>query len=269
MTKPITATILAAMVRRRDVTLDLPIGELFPPGVRVPQSGGRPITLADLATHRSGLPRLPSNIGWPALTSNDPYAHYNRARLFSYLDGCRLQRVPGEGFSYSNLGYGLLGTLLADRADMSYAELVRERVLAPLSMGSSRADYSEDYRLIQGHTASGVPAPPWHTGALQGAGAIRSTLNDMLRFAAVQLSNVGEPLAAEAQLTQEPRSDAFGGHRIGLAWLTDPHGNVWHNGGTGGSRSFMGFSRVRRTAVVVLANAAIEAVDTLGRDLLR
>lgn len=69
-------------------------------------------------------------------------------------------------------------------------------------------------------------------------------------------------------MTQEPRSDALGGQRIGLAWLTGPRGNVWHNGGTGGYRSFMGFSPLRRKAVVVLANAALDAVDAIGAHLL-
>jgi len=69
-------------------------------------------------------------------------------------------------------------------------------------------------------------------------------------------------------MVQEPRGDAFRGHRVGIAWLTGPRGNVWHNGGTGGYRSFMGFSPLRREAVVVLANAALAAVDAIGAHLL-
>jgi CubicO group peptidase (beta-lactamase class C family) len=268
LTKPITALTLASMVRTSDLSLDTPIGELFPEGVKAPERDGRQITLLDLATHRSGLPRLPPNIGWSALISNNPYKNYNRAKLFSCLDAYRLRRAPGDDFEYSNFGYGLLGTLLADHADMSYAELVQERVFAGLAMLSSRADYKDDFRLIQGHTAGGLPTPPWQTGALQGAGAVRSTINDMLRFLAIHLTAIDEPLAPEARMTQEPRSDAFGGHRIGLAWLTGSRGNVWHNGGTGGYRSFMGFSPSRREAVVVLANAALDAVDAIGAHLL-
>lgn len=182
LTKPITALTLASMVRTRELTLDTPIGELFPEGFKAPNRDGREITLLDLATHRSGLPRLPPNLGWSALISNDPYKNYNRLKLFSCLDVYRLRRAPGDGFTYSNFGYGLLGTLLAERADIPYAELVRERIFAPLGMLSSRADHKDDFRLIQGRTAGGWPTPPWHTGALQGAGAVRSTVNDMLRF---------------------------------------------------------------------------------------
>jgi CubicO group peptidase (beta-lactamase class C family) len=267
LTKPITALALASMVRTREVTLDMPIGELFPQDVKAPQKDGRQITLLDLATHRSGLPRLPPNIGWSALISDDPYKSYNRAKLFSYLDGLRLRHLPGESFEYSNLGYGLLGTLLADRADVSYAQLVDERVFAPLAMLSSRADYRDDFRLIQGHSAAGKPAPPWHAGILHGAGAVRSTIDDMLRFVSVHLAAAPEPLASDARVAQEPRSNAEG-QRIGLAWLTSPRGYVWHNGGTGGYRSFMGFSPLRGQGVVVLANAALGAVDTIGAHLL-
>jgi CubicO group peptidase (beta-lactamase class C family) len=218
--------------------------------------------------HRSGLPRLPPNIGWSAVISNDPYKNYDRAKLFSCLGAYRLRRVPGEDFTYSNFGYGLLGTLLADRANTPYAELVCESVFAPLAMHASRADYRDDFRLIQGHNAGGWPMPPWHTGALQGAGAVRSTVNDMLRFLAVHLPDAAEPLTSEARMAQEPRCDAFGGHRVGLAWFTGPRGNIWHNGGTGGYRSFMAFSPLRRNAVVVLANAAVDAVDSIGAHLL-
>jgi len=267
LTKPITALTLASMARTHEVRLDTPIGELFPEGVRAPQKDGRQITLLDLATHRSGLPRLPPNLGWSALLSDDPYESYNRGKLFSGLDRLRLRHLPGESFEYSNLGYGLLGTLLADRADTTYAELVGERVFAPLAMLSSRADYRDDFRLIQGHTAAGKPVPPWHAGTLHGAGAVRSTVNDMLRFVSVHLAGAPEPLASDARMVQEPRSNAEG-QRIGLAWLTSPRGYVWHNGGTGGYRSFMGFSPSRRQGVVVLANAAIGAVDAIGTHLL-
>jgi D-alanyl-D-alanine-carboxypeptidase/D-alanyl-D-alanine-endopeptidase len=268
LTKPITATVLASLVRTGDVQLETPLGELFPDGVRAPQKAGGPITLFDLATHRSGLPRLPLNIAWSDLISDDPYRTYNRGKLLSFLDGYRLPFAPGDEFVYSNLGYGLLGTLLADRADQSYAGLVRERVFTPLAMHATRADYGEDFRLLQGHTADGAPTPPWHFGTLQGAGAARSTVNDLLRFLAIHLPAAAAPLCAEARLTQTPCADAVEGQRIGLAWFTDSRGNVWHNGGTGGSHSFMGFSPVRRQAVVVLANAAVDAIDILGAHLL-
>jgi CubicO group peptidase (beta-lactamase class C family) len=273
LTKPITAMILASLVRGGDVALEMPISELLADGVRAPSKDGRQITLLDLATHRSGLPRLPPNLGWSALVSDDPYKNYTREKLLQCVDKNPLRTTPGKKFEYSNLGYGLLGTLLADRRDTSYAQLAREHVFAPLGMTRTRADYADDFRLIRGHSIRGSPCNPWHLGSLEGAGVVRSSVRDMLRFVEMNLlasttpANAS-PLAKILAVTHTPRLDAAGDNRIGLAWLTTPRGNVWHNGGTGGYRSFMGFSPERGEAVVVLANLATGAVDTLGWHLL-
>jgi CubicO group peptidase (beta-lactamase class C family) len=160
---------------------------------------------------------------------------------------------------------------LADRCDVSYAELARSHVFAPLGMTGTRADYTADFRLNRGHSIGGHPCNPWHLGSLEGAGIVRSSVSDMLRFVTAQLLSAKEPnpatLAGVLVSTHTPRADADGGE-IGLAWLTTPRGNVWHNGGTGGYRSFMGFAPERDTAVVVLANLASDKVDTLGWHLL-
>jgi CubicO group peptidase (beta-lactamase class C family) len=263
-----TALALASMVRRGELALEAPIRELVPNGTTTPERDGRGITLVDLAMHRSGLPRLPANLALTARLSSDPYKEYDRTKLFAFLERHHLRHVPGDRFEYSNLGYGLLGTLIAGRAKVSYAELLHSHVFGPLEMTSSHAGYDRDGDLIPGHNAGGWPRPAWHMGALEGAGIVRSTVNDMLRFVAAHLAVAAGDVAADASLTQAPRAPAMGGHRIGLAWLTGPRGNVWHNGGTGGFRSFAGFSPTRRNAVVVLSNASIASVDAIGLHLL-
>ena len=91
LTKPITALTLASMVQTHDVTLDMPIGELFPEGVRAPEKDGRQITLLDLATHRSGLPRLPPNIGW-SVPRRLPIASCSRRELHLFEFRLRFAR---------------------------------------------------------------------------------------------------------------------------------------------------------------------------------
>jgi CubicO group peptidase (beta-lactamase class C family) len=263
-----TALAVASMVRRGELALDTPIRELVPDGITTPERDGRGISIVDLATHHSGLPRLPANLGLVSRLSSDPYKDYDRTKLFAFLNSHRLGYEPGTRFEYSNLGYGLLGTLIADRAHVSYAELLQRRVFGPLDMTSSSAGYDRDGDLIPGHNAGGWPRPAWHMGTLEGCGIVRSSVNDMLRFVAAHLPAAAGEVALDALLTQAPRASAMGGHRIGLAWLTGPRGNVWHNGGTGGYRSFAGFSPDRRGAVVILSNASIESVDSIGLHLL-
>src|SRR5215471_14205992 len=135
ITKVFTSTILADMVQRGEVSLDDPVARFLPPDVKVPERGGKKITLLDLATHSSGLPRMPTNFAPRNL--DNPYADYGVDRLYAFLSGYALPRDIGEKFEYSNLAVGLLGTALARRAGMDYETLVRTRITGPLKMDST------------------------------------------------------------------------------------------------------------------------------------
>ena len=272
ITKTFTASILAAMVADSSVHLDDPVGKFLPATVRVPTRNGRQITLVDLATQSSGLPRLPSNLA--PRDSTNPYADYTVEQLYTFLSSYELPRDVGETYEYSNLGVGLLGQALARKAGMSYEELVRQRVLAPLGMRETAITLSPALRarLAPGHDAEGHVVANWDLPTLAGAGALRSTAADMLTFLAANLDSSANPLARALRQTHVSRRSAGSATMtIGLAWhiLARPGGAtiVWHNGGTGGYRSFVGFDEVRRVGVVVLTNANIGA-DDIGFHLL-
>ena len=135
ITKVFTATLLADMARDGLVGIDDRVSLHLPPGVELP-SRGREITLADLSSHRSGLPALPRGLLLPALTTRrrNPYAAWDAARLEGAIQRTRPRRAPERRARYSNYGVGLLGHLLARRAGMSYDELVRQRICRPLGM---------------------------------------------------------------------------------------------------------------------------------------
>jgi CubicO group peptidase (beta-lactamase class C family) len=158
VTKAFTATLLADMAERGEVTLDTPVADLLPKDVRIPSAGV--VTLRHLATHRSGLPRLPDNLDL-ANTSN-PYADYTPEMLYKGLTGDARRRKPGESYEYSNLGVGLLGHALARKAGKSYEQLVIERICEPLGMRDTKMtlDAAERARLAQGHDFAGVELPP-------------------------------------------------------------------------------------------------------------
>ena len=118
------------------VKLDDPVKNYLPSGVNVPERNGKQITLLDLATHTSGLPRMPGNFT-PRDASN-PYADYTVAKLYGFLSGYQLTREIGAKFEYSNLGLGLLGQALTQRAGMDYEALVRDRIAGPLRLESTR-----------------------------------------------------------------------------------------------------------------------------------
>ena len=270
ITKVFTGTLLAEMAARGALGIDDPAQTHAPEGMRLPTRGQKPITLADLATHHTGLPRLPNNLA-PADPAN-PYADYTVERLRTFLQGYTLSRDIGERFEYSNLGTGLLGFLLANRAGTDYESLVRERILAPLGMRMTGVQYSPAMTAERaaGHSETGSPAKGWDLNVLVGAGGLRSNLDDMLTFLD---ANVGPPKSAlerAMRTAQQPRRDVGQDTRVGLNWLTRTVGQnriVWHNGGTGGYRTFIGFDPERQVGVVVLSNST-QGIDDIGFHLI-
>ena len=256
VTKTFTALLLAQAVQAKSVSLDTPVAQLLP-DFRIPARHGKPITLGLLAEQFSGLPRLPGN--WQPADLGNPYADYGRDRLKAFLAGYKLPRDPGAAYEYSNLGFGLLGEALAERASLSYGELLQRDVLAPLGMRSSGVELTPAMRahLAPGHDELGQTAKHWEFGALGGAGALLSNGEDMLRYLQANMGELKTPLAPAMRLAQRPRRDIGGSDQIGLAWMTHhtAHGDViWHNGETGGYSSFIGFTRDGHRGVVILTN---------------
>ena len=269
--KTFTSLLLADAVVRGEVRLDQPVAELLPSGTVVPSRDGRQITLEHLGTHRSGLPRMPGNFAPKELT--DPYSDYDAARLYSFLATYQLPRAPGEIAEYSNLGGGLLGHALTLRAGVpSWGALVEQRITGPLEMPETFVDVPAPLR---GRRAKGFDSmldsvPDWNHGVLAGAGALRSTASDMLRYLAAHLDTARGPLARAVAIARVPRAGFAAGVRMSLGWfVVRPTSQPawWHNGGTAGFRSFAAFDPDRAIAVVVLSNTAA-SVDDIGMHLL-
>jgi serine-type D-Ala-D-Ala carboxypeptidase/endopeptidase len=272
ITKVFTGLLLADMVEKKEVELEAPLQQFLPDSVKIPEHDGQAITLLDLATHTSGLPRMPSNFSL-AMARNpaNPHSAYTQEDLYAFLSSYTLAQKPGTQFDYSNLGMGLLGIALARHAHADYGDLVVQRICTPLRMNDTRIKLSESQqrRMAPGHDADGKPVANWDV-ALAGAGALRSTVNDMLIFLSANLGLQDSPLAAAIELSHRPRRPIDqSGARIGLAWHIGSKGEIWwHNGQTGGYHSYAALRKSRKIAVVVLANSAHPMVDELGFRLM-
>ena len=270
ITKAFTGILLAEMSLSGDLSLEQPIQENIPEVLRVPGTLGQVIRLVDLATHRSGLPRLPHNMD-PADVRN-PYADYTVEMMYEFIGTYRLTRDVGAEYEYSNLGVGLLGHALAHRMGGDYELALHERILDPLDLKFTGISLNPEMksRLTSGHDAEGKEVPHWDLPGLAGAGALRSNAKDMLRFLR---ANIGEPttkLERAMRISHEPREKAQGANMIGLCWHILSVGEeriVWHNGGTGGYRAFAGFDPDKEVGVVVLMNS-IQGADDIGLHLL-
>jgi serine-type D-Ala-D-Ala carboxypeptidase/endopeptidase len=268
ITKTFTATSLADMVVKGEVKLDDPVAKYLPASAHVPSRNGREITLVDLATQSSGLPRMPSNFS-PKDQSN-PYADYTEQQAIDFVSSYQLARDVGAKYEYSNLGMGLLGIALTRREGVGYEALVRKHVIDPLGMNDTRVTFTPSMRerLALGHDENGAVVSNWDIPGLAGAGAIRSTVNDMLRYLQAYVDPSHTTIAPAIELARTKRYPTDNPNlSLGLAWhiVQTPPGStiIWHNGGTGGYRTFIGFDAARHAGVVVLSNSAT-SVDDIG-----
>lgn len=270
ISKAFTGILLADMTARGVVKLEDTVQSLLPGQlVRVPSREGREISLLDLATHRSSLPRLPNNLH-PADPAN-PYADYTVGQMYEFLSGHELRHAIGSKYEYSNLGMGLVGHALALKAGMSYEDLVLERISRPLGLNDTRVELTPGMRarMAKGHRG-GKEVSNWDIPTLAGAGALRSTAHDMLTFLEANLGLRASPISEAMSASHEFRAEAAGPVKMALGWHLRENGAsslVWHNGGTGGYRTFAGINKAAGKAVVVLSNSNVGA-DDIGYHVL-
>jgi serine-type D-Ala-D-Ala carboxypeptidase/endopeptidase len=273
VTKVFTALLLADMAARDEVRLSDPAAHYLP-GAR---NAASPVTLADLATHTSGLPRLPGGLFWSALIRpRDPYARYPVSWFRRAARRALRTGSGGSPYAYSNFGYGLLGYLLGRAAGSTYETLVTTRVCGPLGLADTTFGVPGPSRATkaQGHQ-HGRPVPDWRMGALAGAGALYSTAADLARLlqaclAASDDPASGGPLASAIRASLTPRQPIPGGE-IGLAWHQTRRGDhriIWHNGMTGGFSAMVAFDPDRRLGVAALANSACRPPSPLDAAVL-
>ncbi len=268
ITKTFTGLLLALAVERGEVQLDTEIAELLPEPDVAPAFGDAPIRLEHLVTHTSGLPRMPPD--FRPKDPRNPFDDYEAADLYASLSRTELAQAPGARYAYSNYGAGLLGHLLERAGGASYEELVLKRICEPLGLRDTRATLAEAARarLAPGHAANGSPRAGWTFSALAGAGALRSSAADMLRFARANLQPDATPIGAALRASRRRLFALPGGGGVAMGWHVEADGTVWHNGGTGGYRSILLFDEADAVAVVVLANTMTDRVDRLGREVL-
>ncbi len=265
ITKVFTCSILSYLVQKNELALNDAAQKHLPSSILLPEKNGKSITLLNLASQHSGLARMPGNFS-PADQAN-PYIDYTEKELTAYLNNCELKYEPGTTYEYSNLGMGLLGFILTQEKSKPYSELIKEVVLSPLGMTQTFIGGQMNSKLLAtGYREStSVKAWTWtNQSVLTGAGGIVSNAEDMLKFLNAQLNSEKTTLSAAFQEAHKERSEASSpSMQIGLGWHIRDHKYVWHNGGTGGFRSFIGFDPVKKRGIVILINS-ITGADDLG-----
>ena len=277
ISKVFTGILLADTVQRKLLRLDDPVQEHLPQEAQMPTFRDKPVRLIHLTTHTSAFPRMPLNFR-PGDKGN-PFADYGVELLYKGLPQITLKRAPGSRYQYSNLAVGLLGhvlTLVNKKA--KYEELLIERITQPLGLSDTRVTLSESMqkRLAPPYAENAQPRKNWDLNVLVGAGGIRSTANDMLRFAVQHFDPKDDDIHKALRMAwiphykPKPRGGMSNEPRMGLGWHlgTALRDVVRHNGATGGYRAFFAIHKKRKIAVVAFANSRSTKLDELGRKVL-
>ena len=258
VTKTFTGLLLQDMIARGEMNLDDPVAKYLPKSVRMPNHNGKEITLRHLATQTSGLPHDPDN--YEPKQANNLFADYTIEELYTFLSNYKLTRDPGAQFEYSNLGFELLGYVIAVKARMNYEALVTDRICRPLKMDSTGITLTPELksRLATGHNTYGFTTPVLTFSAVTaGAGALHSTANDLLKYLSANLGLTPSSLTPFMGEMQIPHFHGTTNFDLGLVWwIRDLHGTkiIWHGGATPGFSAYVGIDKARRRGVVVLCD---------------
>ncbi|UXH78547.1 serine hydrolase [Roseateles amylovorans] len=272
ITKTFTALLLADAVTRGLIKLDDPVETVLPDRLQLRDSLDQPIRWVDLATQRSGLPRLPSNLDVQANTK-DPYATYDWTQMATFLSGWKSAKPRDTAYEYSNLGFGLLGQALGFLQKRDYASLLRERVLAPLGLTNDLfLSPPTGRRFLDGHDRTGRPVDHWtFRPAMAPAGALLGTTRGLARYAQAAMGQFEHPLKEAFKLClRKHGARDLPGSGIGLAWqgaLLPGRVAFNHDGATFGFSTTLWLDPTKGNASAVLSNAAIGVVD-LGLHLM-
>ena len=265
ITKVFTGLLLAQAVVEHRVALDDPISRYLPPSLAANPLVAA-ITLEELATHTSGLPRLPGNLH-PS-DPLDPFADYTEADLDAFLRGFHPSGPPPHPAEYSNVGAGLLGRILALAYKESYGQLLAEKITRPLRLADTAVELNEEQqsRLAVPHVGRGAVRPLRYQEALVGAGGLYSTAADLVRLAHVLMLEFDHPLRAAWELARLPRHDISSlNSQEGLGVEIMARGGpavYWHGGTSAGTRSHLEWSPADQHILVVLLNSdSLEAMN--------
>ena len=255
ITKVFTHLLLAEMVAENKVSYQTTLAELLPSLAFANPKVGE-ITLLELATHTSGLPRLPANLA--ARNPADPYAEYDEDKLLTALREIPANDTLDKDFGYSNFAVGLLGYLLGQVEGKGYGHALGKYVLTPLEMHDTQLkDTPEQAPRLAPPRAGNSIVSPWHLNSLSGAGEIRSTAAELVKLIQLYFQPKSSPLNHDLSKDLEVAHTMSPTSALTPVWFRAQNNDqiaYWHNGGTGGYRSFIGFNPDSKTGVILLSN---------------
>ena len=263
ISKTFTGTILAQLVQEDKLDLETPASKYLSEVKHFPSYNDQEVQLVHLATHRSALPRLPGDLfKTEGFNMQNPYEHYTNEMLYAFLNHYQLPRAIGSQYEYSNLAVGLLGHILGKVTNSNLKDLYQKRIFDPLKMIHSCTHSSQigDNYAVPHINGTAVRMWDFQDNNL-GAGGIKSSLSDMLKYLSANMNRESKDLTA-FQIAQQARQEVNAQLKVGLTWhiLDNPKAEnriIWHNGGTAGSKSMLAFLEGGDLGIVMLFNDSL------------
>ncbi|WP_325564861.1 serine hydrolase [Pedobacter sp.] len=270
ITKVFTSLVLSKMSLRHELNLNDPISKYLPTDVKSPSKNGKEISLLNLSTHRSGMPRFPYNVDPKNL--DQAYQDYTVKELYQYLSTFKPPYEIDSRWRYSNVGYGILGNILSVIEKKDFETLIKDEITIPLRLNNTLITLSKKQKanLAIGHAETGTPVGLTELGAIAPGGALRSSVDDLLEFAAANLALKQTDLLPAMELTHKLQAKKDGDNTYTtMGWtLVDSTGNVlFKDGGMPGYTTFIGIDKKNKIGVVVLSNSNNTVTD-IGRYIL-
>jgi len=270
ISKTFTAIMLAHAVNEGKIKLSDDIRKYLPGDFTHLQYKGSPITIVNLSNHTSGLPSLPDDFDkQPGFDPANPYLHYPKEGIYSFLRKFKPDTIPGSITAYSNMGFAVLGTILEDVYQMPLEKILQKTITGPLKMRGTHYEVPAPQQklMVTGYSdETGKAVSYWNLENFKAAGGLKSNITDMLLYLKANMNEIN----TDYRLSHQP-TDHQEDFERGLAWMIQPLAYdtvVWHNGGTAGFRSYCGFIRSKKAGVIILSNSSA-SVDEAGLELLR
>lgn len=272
ISKTFTATIAALAIGEGKIKLDDPVNKYLPDSIPALQYNNRVVTFRDLLNHTSAFPRMPADFEDGRIDERGIII-YPIEKFFGWLKDLKLTREPGQKSEYSNAALALVSTVLQRIYNMSYEQLVQKYIGVPLGMRDIRIDIlkRDSINYAKGYKQDGSYNFPRNLPPIyQGAGGLRSTAADMLKYAKAELDPPNKKLRKAMLLTRDTTFSDKNYH-IGMVWVLLKYGNldaIFHNGASGGFRSYLSIAPEKNFAVIILVNSTIGA-DKTGAELMQ
>jgi len=286
VSKLFVASVLELLVQEGKINYSDTVRDILPQSVKLSTDIGK-VTIYELATHTSGLPREPVTLEQLRFfinyefTGQNLYSYIDKAWLLKYLMTCKIKNKSHK-FNYSNIGYGLLAYLMEIKTNEPFQDLVAEKIFLPFNMKDTVFSLSEEQldRLAMGHAGDqpyfmkrNTPIKPWDMGEVMApSGGIYSTVTDLLIFAKHTLAIENSPLNSILIKITEPKVHQEDNETSALGWTISEIGSdhtkiTYKHGMTSGYSTYLGMNMSKKIAVVVLCSS-FNWDDKIGHNLI-